>query len=78
MENVEAKAAGIFQKSGGQAHIKINGMAKTLPRPVTGASLYRIAGEMPGYPVTVTSGGSLIPRDNEPLSVKDGQEFTTE
>jgi hypothetical protein len=76
-ENVGAKEAGTFQKSGGQVHVKINGVAKTLPRPVTGDSLRRLAGEIPGHPVTLTSGGKIVPRDNQPLEVKDGQEFST-
>jgi hypothetical protein len=72
-----AKAAGSIQRSSGPVHIKLNGIPKNLPGPVTGTALYRLAGAMPGYPVTVLSGDNVVPNNDEPVAVKDGQEFST-
>jgi hypothetical protein len=69
----QAKEAGTFVRSGGKVHIKIDGVAKTLPLPVTGEALHRLAGHVEGHPVSVSG----VPNNNEPLDVKDGQEFTT-
>jgi hypothetical protein len=78
-ENVEvtgqsrqAKELGTFQRSGGKVHVKLNGVAKTLPLPVTGEALHRLAGYVEGHPVSV--GG--VANNSEPIDVKDGQEFT--
>lgn len=69
----QAKELGTFVRSGGKVHIKIDGVAKTLPLPVTGEALHRLAGHVEGHPVSVSG----VPNNNEPLDVKDGQEFTT-
>jgi hypothetical protein len=69
----QAKELGSFQRSGGKAHIKLDGVAKTVPLPLTGEALHRLAGHVEGHPVSVSG----VPNNNEPLEVKDGQEFTT-
>jgi hypothetical protein len=69
----QAKEAGTFQRSGGKVHVKLNGVPKTLPLPVTGEALHRLAGYVDGHPVSVSG----VPNNSEPLEVKDGQEFTT-
>ena len=58
------------------AHIKLNGKAKTVDMPVTGRKLHLLAGEVDGHPITLKSGGSLIPNTDEPVDAKF-LEFTT-
>jgi hypothetical protein len=69
----QAKEAGTFVRSGGKVHIKLDGVPKTLPLPVTGEALYRLAGYVEGHPLSVSG----VANNKEPLEVKDGQEFTT-
>jgi len=67
---------GVFQHASNNAHIKLDGIAKTLPMPVTGRSLHRLAGSIDGHPVVVKSGGSVIANTDEPVDAKF-LEFTT-
>jgi hypothetical protein len=71
-QNRQAKELGTFQRSGGKVHIILNGVAKTLPLPVTGEALHRLAGYVDGHPLAIDG----VPNNSEPLEVKDGQEFT--
>lgn len=58
------------------AHVKLDGKAKTLTMPVTGKALHLLAGEIDGHPITLKSGGTVIPNTDEPVDAKF-LEFTT-
>lgn len=58
------------------AHVKLDGKPKTLSMPVTGKALHLLAGEIDGHPITLKSGGTVIPNTDEPVDSKF-LEFTT-
>jgi hypothetical protein len=57
---------------GSHVRIKINGVVKTLSGKVTGAALYRLAGD----PAVLTGSGGTVQDTSEPVQVKHDEEFT--
>lgn len=53
---------------------KVDGVQKSLSKPVTGLELYRVAGS----PKSVSVGGKKIKNDGEPVEIEDGAEVTVD
>lgn len=56
----------------GVVRFKIDGVEKSLSKPVIGMELYRVAGS----PKSVSVGGKKIENNNEPVEIEDGAEVT--
>lgn len=56
----------------GVVRFEIDGVQKSLSKPVTGAEFYRVAGN----PKAVSVGGKKINNDNEPVEIEDGAKVT--
>jgi hypothetical protein len=50
----------------------VDGVVKSLQKPVTGADLYRVAGQ----PKSLSVGGRSIENNSDPVEIEDGAEAT--
>lgn len=59
-------------------HITLDGVKKSFHGSATGKELHKLAGAIDGFPSNLKhKDGAAVPCTDEPIELKQGQEFTT-